>query len=77
MNVSVSSIAANSTSTLRTQAGQTSISLSIKTNNHKKDEKRDGAIGIVSFVTKCCNSSQKWGGLQLFYGFSVSYWQNI
>ena len=76
-SVSALSIAANSTSTLRTQAGQTSISLSIKTNNHKKDEKRDGAIGIVPFVTKSCNSSQKWGGLQLFYACVASNWQNI
>ena len=34
-SVLVLSIAASSTSTPRTQAGQTSISLSIKTNKHK------------------------------------------
>ena len=32
---------------------------------------------IMSFVTETCNSSQKWGGLQLFYGLLASNRQNI
>ena len=31
----------------------------------------------MPFVTKCCNSSQKWGGLQLFYACVASNWKTF